>query len=404
MGDSRADDPAPDVTVVIGAYNAMPYLVRCLESVEAQTIGAERIEIVAVDDGSTDGTGDHLDEFAARTKIPTRVVHQANSGAPGGPRNTGLGLARGRFVFFLDADDFLGDEALERLVAMADRNGTDVALGRVEGVNRGGGGSVYRTTLERTDVFSSNIKFTLSAQKLFRRDLLVRHGLRFDTSMRFGEDAPFTMEAYLRADGVSVLADYTCYYLVGREDGNHVRKGTTIPARIESGHLLADLIAAHVPAGDRRDLLMIRPFASTLLPLLGPIMLGQSPEERQRTLDLAAPMLAAYWTEGIGRRLKVDERLRLTAAALGRLDLIMDVLTFQKAGTPPEVTVRDGRRHLAYPHFGAGLDGFPDELYAMRITEQVGDQRLAPTLPTAARPKPSFARRVVRKLKRTLRR
>lgn len=47
----------PDVTVVVGAYEAMPYLVKCLESVEAQTLGADRIEIVAVDDGSTDGTG-----------------------------------------------------------------------------------------------------------------------------------------------------------------------------------------------------------------------------------------------------------------------------------------------------------------------------------------------------------
>lgn len=47
----------PDVTVVIGAYEAMPYLVECLASVEAQTIGPERLEVVAVDDGSTDGTG-----------------------------------------------------------------------------------------------------------------------------------------------------------------------------------------------------------------------------------------------------------------------------------------------------------------------------------------------------------
>lgn len=47
----------PDVTVVIGAYEAMPYLVKCLESLENQTLGPERIEVIAVDDGSTDGTG-----------------------------------------------------------------------------------------------------------------------------------------------------------------------------------------------------------------------------------------------------------------------------------------------------------------------------------------------------------
>lgn len=127
----------PDVTVVVGAYEAMPYLIRCLESVETQTIGADRIEIVAVDDGSTDGTGEYLEEFAARSKVPTRVIRQKNSGGPSGPRNVGLGLARGRYVFFLDADDYFGDEALERMVTMADRAGTDVVLGKVVGVNRG---------------------------------------------------------------------------------------------------------------------------------------------------------------------------------------------------------------------------------------------------------------------------
>jgi glycosyltransferase involved in cell wall biosynthesis len=198
----------PDVSVIIGAYEAMPYLVECLASVEAQTIDPERIEVIAVDDGSTDGTGEYLEEFAARAPMHVTVIRQENSGGPSGPRNVGLGKASGRYVFFLDADDRLGAEALERMVAMADRNGTDVVLGKVEGINRKPPRSMWGKTLERTDVYSSNIKFTLSAQKLFRRALLDRHGMRFDESLWTGEDALFTMEAYLRADGVSVVADY----------------------------------------------------------------------------------------------------------------------------------------------------------------------------------------------------
>jgi glycosyltransferase involved in cell wall biosynthesis len=64
------------------------------------------------------------------------VIRQANSGGPSGPRNVGLGKARGRYVFFLDADDYFGPEALERMVAMGDAQGTDVVLGKVVGVNR----------------------------------------------------------------------------------------------------------------------------------------------------------------------------------------------------------------------------------------------------------------------------
>lgn len=355
----------PDVTVVIGAYEAMPYLVECLASVEAQTIDPERIEVIAVDDGSTDGTGEYLEEFAARAPMPVTVLRQENSGGPSGPRNVGLGEAAGRYVFFLDADDRLGPEALERMVGMADRAGTDVVLGRIEGVNRGAPKSMWGKTLERTDVYSSNIKFTLSAQKLFRRALLDRHDMRFDESLFTGEDALFTMEAYLRADGVSVIADYTCYYLVGRDDGKHVTKSGGYTLRFDSARALMNLIAGLVPEGPRRDLLMVRPFTVTLLPQFGPRFLKDTDDVRRRKLELARPLMDVHWTEGVARRLKVEERLRLHLVAGQRLELLTDVLRFvREEKQPPALLERRGRRaYLAYPHFRDRAAGIPDSVY-----------------------------------------
>ncbi|MET9804301.1 glycosyltransferase family 2 protein [Streptomyces sp. NPDC006368] len=353
----------PDVSVIVGAYEAMPYLVKCLDSVEAQTIGADRIELIAVDDGSTDGTGEYLEEFAARTALPMRVVRQANSGGPSGPRNTGLKLARGRYVFFLDADDHLGEEALERLVAMADKAGTDVVLGKTVGVNRNAAKSMWGRTVERADIYTSNVKYTLSAQKLFRRELLVRHGMRFDESLRTGEDALFTLEAYLRGNGVSVVADYVCYYLVGREDGKQVTKTGSYTLRFDSAKALMELIARHVPQGEKRDLLMLRPFIVTLLPQFGPVLLRQSDEVLRRKMELAAPLMAAYWTPGVARRLKTEDRLRLTCVALNKPDVLREVVTFLKAGTPPERVRRWSRQYLAYPHFRDPEAGIPDAAY-----------------------------------------
>ncbi|MFD7687985.1 glycosyltransferase family 2 protein [Streptomyces sp. NPDC059781] len=355
----------PDVTVVIGAYEAMPYLVECLASVEAQTIDPERIEVIAVDDGSTDGTGEYLEEFAARAPMPVTVLRQENSGGPSGPRNVGLGEATGRYVFFLDADDRLGPEALERMVSMADRAGTDVVLGRIEGVDRGAPKSMWRKTLERTDVYSSNIKFTLSAQKLFRRALLDRHGMRFDESLFTGEDALFTMEAYLRADGVSVIADYTCYYLVGRDDGKHVTRSGGYTLRFDSARALMNLIAGLVPEGPRRDLLMVRPFTVTLLPQFGPRFLKDTDDVRRRKLELARPLMDVHWTEGVARLLKTEERLRLHLVAGQRLELLLDVLRFvQEKKQPQALLERRGRRvYLAYPHFRDRAAGIPDSVY-----------------------------------------
>ncbi|MGW1294905.1 glycosyltransferase family 2 protein [Streptomyces sp. NPDC002533] len=401
MADMPQKNDEPDVSVIIGVYEAMPYLVRCLESVEAQTIGAGRMEIVAVDDGSTDGSGEYLKEFAARTAIPMRVVHQANSGGPSGPRNVGLGMARGRYVFFLDADDYFGEEALERLVAMGDRAGTDVVLGKIVGVNRGAAKSMWKETVERADLFDSNIKFTLSAQKLFRRDLLVRLGMSFDEKLRTGEDALFTMEAYLRGNGVSVVADYTCYYLVGREDRNQMTKKGDYTRRFDSARALMGLIADLVPAGPRRDALMVRPFAITLLPQFGPGLLKQKEDVRARKMELAAPLVESYWTPGLARRVKVNERLRLMYIAENRLDLLLDLLRFMKDGKEPAKVHRGNppTLHLAYPHFGERKP-VPDSAYEVTVTEWVGGRRVDPTPP---KPYVSFARRVVRKVRRTAR-
>ncbi|MGW0494966.1 glycosyltransferase family 2 protein [Streptomyces sp. NPDC003007] len=376
----------------------MPYLIECLSSVEAQTIDPTRVEVIAVDDGSTDGTGEYLEEFAERAPMRVLVIRQENSGGPSGPRNVGLGKASGRYVFFLDADDRLGPEALERMVAMADRAGTDVVLGKVEGVNRSAPKSMFGRTVERTDVFSSNIKFTLSAQKLFRRALLDRHGMRFDESLYTGEDALFTMEAYLRADGVSVVADHTCYYLVGRDDGKHVTKSGGYALRFDSARALMGLIADLVPAGGRRDQLMLRPFLITLLPQFGPTYLTDSEEIRRHKFELAKPLMDSHWSEGVAQRLKVHERLRLHLVAEQRPDLLPDVVKFVKDKKQAAALLeRKGRRvYLAYPHFRDRAAGVPDSVYLAGPREA----RAFPGYREGGGD--TFVRRAVRKARRVL--
>ncbi|MEU9240544.1 glycosyltransferase family A protein [Streptomyces sp. NPDC048385] len=376
----------------------MPYLVECLASVERQTLDPARVEVIAVDDGSTDGTGECLEEFAARAAMTVTVIRQENSGGPSGPRNVGLAKAAGRYVFFLDADDRLGDEALERMVAMADTNGTDVVLGKVEGINRKGPQSMWGKTLGRTDVFSSNIKFALSAQKLFRRTLLERHGMRFDESLWTGEDALFTMEAYLRADGVSVVADYPCYYLVGREDGKHVTKSGSYTLRFDSARALMNLIAEMVPPGPRRDSLMVRPFKVTLLPQFGPKFLKDTDEVRQHKLELARPLMDAYWNPEVARRLRVHERLQLHLVAVRRTELLPDVIEFVQAKKEPTPVLekRGTCVYLGYPHFRSKAAGLPDWVYLAEPREARAVQGYREEAAN------TFLRRALRKLRRSL--
>lgn len=112
---------APKVTVVIAAYNAEKFIQETLDSVTAQSI--ENLELIVVDDGSTDGTLDILRAFADRRLI---LIRQENKGVSAA-RNAGLAVARAPYIFFLDADDVLSPDALLRMVTTLDRMPRHVA-------------------------------------------------------------------------------------------------------------------------------------------------------------------------------------------------------------------------------------------------------------------------------------
>jgi poly(ribitol-phosphate) beta-N-acetylglucosaminyltransferase len=178
---------APDVTVVVPVYNTMPYLTATLDSLVRQTLPHGALEVVAVDDGSTDGSGAELDRYAEQHPDLFTVLHQQNSGGPADPCNVGLQHAHGRYVFFLGADDYLGDEALERLVATADLWESDVVCARIVGeggrwVNQ----ALYAQDAPDVPFPSAELASALSNTKLFRRSLLVEHAISFDRDLKVG--------------------------------------------------------------------------------------------------------------------------------------------------------------------------------------------------------------------------
>ena len=93
------------LSVVVPCYNVEGYLSRCLSSLVHQDIDGSAYEVIAVDDGSTDSTGEICDRYA-KEYPQVKVVHQANRGV-GAARNAGLDLARGKYLLFVDADDFM---------------------------------------------------------------------------------------------------------------------------------------------------------------------------------------------------------------------------------------------------------------------------------------------------------
>ncbi|MFE9097683.1 glycosyltransferase family 2 protein [Streptomyces sp. NPDC007264] len=306
-----APSACPTVSVIIPVHNAVLYLEECLRSVAGQTLGFDRIEVIAVDDGSTDGSAALLDEWAERHPDRVRVVHQENSGAPGGPRNLAIDRAGGEFLFFADPDDHLGAEALERMVAAAERNGSDVVLGKIKGVGRKAPVTPFRQNVEGGDVFTSKAVWSLTAHKLFRRSMVMEHGLRFAEGLRLAEEQVFVVPAYLLARSISVVADYDCYYLVRRDDFPHLTHQVPDPAPFyDNLREVLDVVAAHVPPGGKRNKLLYRWLT---LELLGRFdgRFAELPEEvRGLHVKLAGSLLREYFPQELVAQLPPLSRLR----------------------------------------------------------------------------------------------
>lgn len=195
--------------MIVPVYDVEEYLAECLDSLLAQTYPG--LEIVVVDDGSTDGSHAIAASYARRHRRIS-LVRTDNHGL-GAARNTGVAHARGDYLGFLDSDDTMLPDAIERLVGALEESGSDFAVGSVLRWFEDGREEPIgwmrplhrerrlRTTLEQDprimrDVFAWN--------KLFRRTFWERNGLAWAEGIRY-EDQPCTIRAYLLADAFDVL-------------------------------------------------------------------------------------------------------------------------------------------------------------------------------------------------------
>ena len=234
----------PRVSVVIPVYNAARWVRRAVGSVLSQ-LGVS-VEVICVDDGSTDGSGAILDDLAA-ADARMRVVHQANAGQ-GAARNRGLGLATGDFVHFMDADDELaGPRVFEGLVAEMARDGLEVlffdAETRLDPGQSESTRSVRAQDYVRLEDYSGvwtgrelmarmlkDHAFTVSPCLLLsRRSYLAAHGVRFPGEPIYFEDNLFMTRVVLTA----VRAGHRPWRFYVR----HVHAGTVVTSPATMRHL-----------------------------------------------------------------------------------------------------------------------------------------------------------------------
>ncbi|MCD7782251.1 MAG: glycosyltransferase, partial [Methanosphaera sp.] len=209
----------PIVSVIIPAYNVESYIHQCIDSVLNQTL--QNIEVIIVDDHSTDNTYSILGEYANQDKRIKLLRNDVNKGQSYS-RNKALNMAKGKYVYFVDSDDWIELDALESLVTIADQNELDLLFLKLVTYNEETG------EYEKTDYYSYTIikefenkifnyqninpKLLYSIavsppSKLYKRSLIEENNIRFIEGVIY-EDNVFCNEIFLKADRVSLVDKY----------------------------------------------------------------------------------------------------------------------------------------------------------------------------------------------------
>lgn len=244
----------PKVSVIVPIYNVEPYLQRCVNSILCQTLGD--IEIILVDDGSTDNSSSLCDDYA---KADSRVtlIRQKNAGLSGA-RNAGLDIITGEFVSFIDGDDAVLPDMLETTLDEALRCNADAVMCNIEMIADKGSLLLYAPQNERIDLahfdFSLYFNDYISKKRLgynvccmlYRASILNDRKLRFSTKMSFAEDIPFNLCFLAAAKSIKTLDKP--FYLYYRRPGSL----TTVPRTdyFEKYSLMMKIFFDFVKSGD----------------------------------------------------------------------------------------------------------------------------------------------------------
>lgn len=208
------------ISIIIPCYNLGEFLSPCLKSLENQQ--DSDVEYIFVDDGSNDGTGTSLDLFCDQ-KSNARVIHQSNKGVSVA-RNTALAECSGEYVYLLDGDDILVEDAIEAMkkaiIARPDLLMSPVAV-LMNGVKKVLPLSIVSGEYEPEAFYNKINIFPTMPQLLYRREIIQRNHLKFDSTIKVGEVYEFTIRFLCCAKTISVVPDIFFYYVMRDSSATH---------------------------------------------------------------------------------------------------------------------------------------------------------------------------------------
>jgi glycosyltransferase involved in cell wall biosynthesis len=208
---------APRISIIVPLYKVEKYLDQCLESLTNQTLS--EIEIILIDDGSPDGSGSMADRWSKNDRR-IKVIHQENRGS-GLARNAGLKIATGEYIGFVDPDDWVSEDYFKVLYEVAEKRQADVAAthgvilwNEADGTQHKkhtgfSGEKCIATPADRARIL---LRTAITWNKIYRRDFLEKHAIRFSEIHCTGQDNIVTFMAMTLANFIATTGQGTYFY------------------------------------------------------------------------------------------------------------------------------------------------------------------------------------------------
>lgn len=235
---------APIISIIIPTYNRNT-LLRAIGSCLQQSIGLDNLEVIVVDDCSTDDTRQLLESLLLGFRSHLKVINNKQNSGPGLSRNRGIEAAVGEYLFFLDSDDILLPNALKKMCDVARQSSSEIVVAkksRLTGEVHAPGAT--RESVIASNVYDSRVFYTIGpAAKLFEARMIRDRAIAFQEDRRWGEDQSFVIGAYFAASRISVLADED-YVLIGGDDLSLTRQSGVVGDKLVTALSSCDLIQA----------------------------------------------------------------------------------------------------------------------------------------------------------------
>lgn len=214
-----------DISIIIPTYNREKLILKCIESINYQTLKRDNFEVIFVDDCSTDSTVDVIRKNINKDINFKIIERSVGSGNASSPRNDGFKLSKSRYVFYIDSDDFIDRDCLKNGLDLADKNQSEIVLFKIGTNSENPRGIPKRAfkkgTIDKGTIIKNNLMRANYIFKFFSRSVLLKNNILFDPAITVSEDRLYNVQFLSRAVKASILADKD-YIILIKHDEDHL--------------------------------------------------------------------------------------------------------------------------------------------------------------------------------------